>query len=61
LSTGDSLDMSLQDEAAILANDATLKDMEVLQVQHIHTHATELQQNHNKITTELKEYANLQS
>eukprot|EP00262_Sarcandra_glabra_P012180 TRINITY_DN308_c0_g1_i1.p1 TRINITY_DN308_c0_g1~~TRINITY_DN308_c0_g1_i1.p1 ORF type:complete len:240 (-),score=49.75 TRINITY_DN308_c0_g1_i1:377-1096(-) len=28
LSTGDSLDMSPQDEAAILANDATIKDME---------------------------------
>lgn len=30
LSTGDSLDMSPHDEAAIIANDATLKDMEVL-------------------------------
>lgn len=29
LSTGDSLDMSPHDEAAILANDATIKDMEV--------------------------------
>jgi len=29
LSTGDSLDMSPHDEAAILANDATVKDMEV--------------------------------
>ncbi|KAH7657125.1 Methylthioadenosine nucleosidase protein [Dioscorea alata] len=28
LSTGDSLDMTPQDEAAILANDATVKDME---------------------------------
>ncbi|XP_023529779.1 5'-methylthioadenosine/S-adenosylhomocysteine nucleosidase 1-like [Cucurbita pepo subsp. pepo] len=28
LSTGDSLDMSAQDEASILANDATVKDME---------------------------------
>ncbi|XP_019702364.1 5'-methylthioadenosine/S-adenosylhomocysteine nucleosidase isoform X2 [Elaeis guineensis] len=28
LSTGDSLDMSPQDEASILANDATIKDME---------------------------------
>jgi hypothetical protein len=47
--------MSPQDEAAILANDATLKDMEVLQVQHIHTHATELQQNDNRITTKLQQ------
>lgn len=29
LSTGDSLDMSPKDEASIIANDATLKDMEV--------------------------------
>lgn len=29
LSTGDSLDMSAVDEAAIHANDATVKDMEV--------------------------------
>lgn len=29
LSTGDSLDMSQQDEASIIANDATIKDMEV--------------------------------
>lgn len=29
LSTGDSLDMSPQDEASIVANDATVKDMEV--------------------------------
>lgn len=29
LSTGDSLDMCPQDEAAIVANDATVKDMEV--------------------------------
>lgn len=29
LSTGDSLDMSPHDEAAIVANDATVKDMEV--------------------------------
>ncbi|KAJ0011174.1 hypothetical protein Pint_34830 [Pistacia integerrima] len=29
LSTGDSLDMSPQDEATIIANDATVKDMEV--------------------------------
>lgn len=29
LSTGDSLDMSPQDEASIIANDATIKDMEV--------------------------------
>lgn len=29
LSTGDSLDMSPHDEAAIIANDATVKDMEV--------------------------------
>lgn len=29
LSTGDSLDMSPQDEALITANDATVKDMEV--------------------------------
>ena len=29
LSTGDSLDMSPQDEASITANDATIKDMEV--------------------------------
>ncbi len=29
LSTGDSLDMSSQDEASITANDATVKDMEV--------------------------------
>ena len=30
LSTGDSLDMSPQDEASITANDATVKDMEVI-------------------------------
>ena len=30
LSTGDSLDMSPQDEASISANDATIKDMEVV-------------------------------
>lgn len=30
LSTGDSLDMSMQDESLIIANDATLKDMEVM-------------------------------
>lgn len=30
LSTGDSLDMSSQDEASIVANDATIKDMEVM-------------------------------
>lgn len=30
LSTGDSLDMSTQDESLIIANDATLKDMEVM-------------------------------
>ena len=30
LSTGDSLDMSPHDEASIIANDATLKDMEVI-------------------------------
>jgi 5'-methylthioadenosine nucleosidase len=29
LSTGDSLDMSSQDEASITANEATIKDMEV--------------------------------
>lgn len=29
LSTGNSLDMSPQDEASIIANDATIKDMEV--------------------------------
>lgn len=29
LSTGDSLDMSTQDESLIISNDATLKDMEV--------------------------------
>lgn len=29
LSTGDSLDMSPMDEASIVANDATIKDMEV--------------------------------
>jgi hypothetical protein len=29
LSTGDSLDMSPQEEASIVANDATVKDMEV--------------------------------
>ena len=29
LSTGDSLDMSPQDEKSIVANDATVKDMEV--------------------------------
>ena len=32
LSTGDSLDMSPQDEASITANDATVKDMEVSSV-----------------------------
>lgn len=31
LSTGNSLDMSSQDEAYIKANDATVKDMEVSQ------------------------------
>lgn len=30
LSTGDSLDMCAEDEAAIFANDATIKDMEVV-------------------------------
>lgn len=30
LSTGDSLDMSPMDEASIVANDATIKDMEVM-------------------------------
>lgn len=30
LSTGDSLDMSLQDEASITANNAAVKDMEVI-------------------------------
>lgn len=30
LSTGNSLDMSPQDEASIIANDATIKDMEVI-------------------------------
>jgi len=30
LSTGDSLDMSQQDESSIIANDATVKDMEVI-------------------------------
>ena len=29
LSTGDSLDMSPQEEASIVANDASVKDMEV--------------------------------
>lgn len=29
MSTGDSLDMTQQDEASIIANDATVKDMEV--------------------------------
>jgi len=29
LSTGDSLDMTLQDESLIMANDATVIDMEV--------------------------------
>ena len=29
LSTGDSLDMTQQDESSIIANDATVKDMEV--------------------------------
>lgn len=29
LSTGDSLDMSTQDEASITANEASIKDMEV--------------------------------
>lgn len=29
LSTGDSLDMTQQDESTIVANDATVKDMEV--------------------------------
>ncbi|KAJ4757620.1 5'-methylthioadenosine/S-adenosylhomocysteine nucleosidase [Rhynchospora pubera] len=35
LSTGDSLDMSPHDEAAILANDATLKDMEGAAVAYV--------------------------
>ncbi|XP_010943418.1 5'-methylthioadenosine/S-adenosylhomocysteine nucleosidase 2 isoform X1 [Elaeis guineensis] len=35
LSTGDSLDMSPQDEAAILANDATIKDMEGAAVSYV--------------------------
>lgn len=35
LSTGDSLDMSPQDEAAITANDATLKDMEGAAVAYV--------------------------
>ncbi|XP_072993696.1 5'-methylthioadenosine/S-adenosylhomocysteine nucleosidase-like [Typha latifolia] len=35
LSTGDSLDMSLQDETSILANDATIKDMEGAAVAYV--------------------------
>ncbi|XP_031474642.1 5'-methylthioadenosine/S-adenosylhomocysteine nucleosidase-like [Nymphaea colorata] len=35
LSTGDSLDMSTYDEAAILANDATIKDMEGAAVAYV--------------------------
>ncbi|KAF9619192.1 hypothetical protein IFM89_005746 [Coptis chinensis] len=35
LSTGDSLDMSPQDEAAIIANDATVKDMEGAAVAYV--------------------------
>ncbi|XP_059647523.1 5'-methylthioadenosine/S-adenosylhomocysteine nucleosidase-like [Cornus florida] len=35
LSTGDSLDMSPQDEASIIANDATLKDMEGAAVAYV--------------------------
>ncbi|XP_057964419.1 5'-methylthioadenosine nucleosidase isoform X1 [Malania oleifera] len=35
LSTGDSLDMSPQDEAAIIANDATIKDMEGAAVAYV--------------------------
>ncbi|KAG1360587.1 5'-methylthioadenosine/S-adenosylhomocysteine nucleosidase 2 [Cocos nucifera] len=35
LSTGDSLDMSPQDEASILANDATIKDMEGAAVAYV--------------------------
>ncbi|CAN6463524.1 unnamed protein product [Victoria cruziana] len=35
LSTGDSLDMSTYDEAAILANDATMKDMEGAAVAYV--------------------------
>lgn len=30
MSTGDSLDMTEQDETSMIANDATVKDMEVL-------------------------------
>jgi len=36
LSTGNSLDMSLQDEEYIKANDATIKDMEVSQYKMDH-------------------------
>ncbi|XP_022952472.1 5'-methylthioadenosine/S-adenosylhomocysteine nucleosidase 2-like [Cucurbita moschata] len=35
LSTGDSLDMSMQDEASIIANDATVKDMEGAAVAYV--------------------------
>ncbi|XP_023553717.1 5'-methylthioadenosine/S-adenosylhomocysteine nucleosidase 2-like [Cucurbita pepo subsp. pepo] len=35
LSTGDSLDMSVQDEASIIANDATVKDMEGAAVAYV--------------------------
>ena len=35
LSTGDSLDMSPHDEASIIANDATLKDMEGAAVAYV--------------------------
>ncbi|PKI52927.1 hypothetical protein CRG98_026758 [Punica granatum] len=35
LSTGDSLDMSPQDEATIIANDATVKDMEGAAVAYV--------------------------
>ncbi|KAJ4898745.1 5'-methylthioadenosine/S-adenosylhomocysteine nucleosidase 1 [Raphanus sativus] len=35
LSTGDSLDMSTQDESLIIANDATLKDMEGAAVAYV--------------------------
>lgn len=35
LSTGDSLDMSTQDEATIIANDASVKDMEVTFEHHL--------------------------
>ncbi|GAV60298.1 PNP_UDP_1 domain-containing protein [Cephalotus follicularis] len=35
LSTGDSLDMSQQDEASIIANDATIKDMEGAAVAYV--------------------------